>query len=249
MYLGPSIIAIVLLANLATLMAHFPAIRDREYPPPKDHREGLAFHTKAMTHTIISMARGWAFVSILFVLALVLAMRTVPNKTGGSYTPKARSPHHPINNGTSSLSTGLQEGSDGGKQPYPFCGASYAGLSVLELAHISNAAYMEIDEAKEYIDEYIPHKDFQITLLDLAKEYGVAYGPITYQLKDTMSKSLVFAIRGTNEVFDLYQDLDVWMEGKSSEQDGDVHQREKKALLSDLSSSSLALLYATLQQW
>lgn len=56
-YLGGTFVPIILLANLTNLLCHLPAIRDRPCPPPRDHRQSLAFHVKAMCHTIVSSAR------------------------------------------------------------------------------------------------------------------------------------------------------------------------------------------------
>lgn len=103
---------------------------------------------------------------------------------------------------------GLQAGAPLGKngsslqqppQPYAFCGQTFSRsrLSVLDLAHVSNAAYMDINEAREYISQEVAGASrFNLTLLEM----DVDYGPITYLLDDVASRTLVFAIRGTNTV-------------------------------------------------
>lgn len=75
---------------------------------------------------------------------------------------------------------------------------------MLDLAHISNAAYMTLDEARDYISQEVTGAGrFNISLLPLDDSYG----PITYTLDDQAGRTLVFAIRGTNAVGDLFQDL------------------------------------------
>lgn len=62
---------IILAANLLTLLAHVPAIRDRPYPTPQDHAQSLAFNAKRVTHRIITTARAWSWASIIILLVLV----------------------------------------------------------------------------------------------------------------------------------------------------------------------------------
>ena len=103
-YLGWPVLLVILAANLLTLAAHVPAIRDRRLPPPQDLRQGLAFHSRLMTHKIITTARAWSFASILLVLVLILVMRTVPanyktgdgSNGGGSALYQRRRPRRPL---------------------------------------------------------------------------------------------------------------------------------------------------------
>ena len=68
---------------------------------------------------------------------------------------------------------------------------------MLDLAHVSNAAYMDMADAKEYIHQEVAGAArFNLTLLEMEESYG----PITYLLDDTASRTLVLAIRGTNAV-------------------------------------------------
>jgi hypothetical protein len=68
---------------------------------------------------------------------------------------------------------------------------------VLDLAHVSNAAYMEMEEARAYIEQEVAGASrFNLTLLEMDESYG----PVTYMLDDVASRTLVFAIRGTNAV-------------------------------------------------
>ena len=41
--------------------------------------------------------------------------------------------------------------------------------------------------------------------MDLEEEYGVTYGPSTYQIQNDQDQVLVFSVRGTNAIWDLYQ--------------------------------------------
>ncbi len=207
-YLGFAIIVVILLANVLTLMAHVPAIRDRQLPPPRTHEEALAFHTKARTHTIITTARKWGYASMVFLLVLILSLRTVPDIYQKAHDQYRATRHHQGPRHPPVAVPG--ERADAAPQPYAFCEQTYSRdrLSVLDLAHVSNAAYMEEEDLKAYLVEEIPRHHFtNVSKLDLGN-----YGPVTYLFDLPKTKVLVFGVRGTNEVFDLYQDLDSYSE-------------------------------------
>jgi hypothetical protein len=65
------VIVIIVTANVLTLIAHVPAIRDKQVPPPQNHAQSLAFNAKRTTYRIISSARAWSWFSIIFLLILV----------------------------------------------------------------------------------------------------------------------------------------------------------------------------------
>lgn len=81
-------------------------------------------------------------------------------------------------------------------------------MTVLDLAHVSNAAYMDAPELQNYLVENVPrHRFSNVTLVDLGQ-----YGPVTYLFDLPHSKVLLWGIRGTNALFDLFQDLDAYSE-------------------------------------
>lgn len=213
-YLGAAVIVVILLSNCLVLLAHIPAIRDRKLPPPRTHEEGLAFHTKARTHAIVTTARKWTFASIIFLLLLVLTLRTVPENYQAAHAAyraargswkRPPSPANHRSNDTAPRSDVVQA-----PQPYAFCEQTFSRdrLSVLDLAHVSNAAYMEQAELQSYLAEHVPRHHFSnVSLVDLGQ-----YGPVTYMFDLPHSRVLVWGIRGTNALFDLFQDLDAYSE-------------------------------------
>ena len=216
-YLGVAVIVVILLSNGLVLLAHVPAIRDRQLPPPRTHEESLAFHTKARTHTIITTARKWGFASILFLLVLVLSLRTVPENyqqahAAYSAARNARIPPHLSPSSPEAAAAAAAAAADTAQapQPYAFCEQTFSRdrLSVLDLAHVSNAAYMDTTELQTYLVENVPRHQFRnVTLVDLGQ-----YGPVTYLFDLPHSKVLLWGIRGTNALFDLFQDLDAYSE-------------------------------------
>jgi hypothetical protein len=215
-YLGVAIIIVIVVANFLVVLAHVPAIRDRRCPPPRTHDEGLAFHTKACTHTIITTARKWGFASILFLLILVLSLRTVPQNyesANESYmAARAANRLHqlPHPHTRKHTHTHTDPFTISPPQPYAFCEQTFSRdrLTVLDLAHVSNAAYMQEEELRDYLAEHVSRLQYSnITLLKFDE-----YGPVTYMFDLERSKVLLFGIRGTNSVFDLFQDVDVFSE-------------------------------------
>lgn len=213
-YLGAAVIVVILLSNCLVLLAHIPAIRDRKLPPPRTHEEGLAFHTKARTYAIVTTARKWTFASIIFLLLLVLTLRTVPENYQAAHAAyraargswkRPPSPAYHRSNDTAPRSDAVQA-----PQPYAFCEQTFSRdrLSVLDLAHVSNAAYMEQAELQSYLAEHVPRHHFSnVSLVDLGQ-----YGPVTYMFDLPHSRVLLWGIRGTNALFDLFQDLDAYSE-------------------------------------
>jgi len=223
-YLGVAVIVVILLSNGLVLLAHVPAIRDRQLPPPRTHEEGLAFHTKARTHTIITTARKWGFASILFLLVLVLSLRTVPENYQQAHAAYSAARDHarnpllkpshlsPSSSPGDAASAAAEAAVDTAQapQPYAFCLQTFSRdrLTVLDLAHVSNAAYMDSAELRSYLVENVPrHRFTNISLVDLGQ-----YGPVTYLFDLPHSKVLLWGIRGTDALFDLFQDLDAYSE-------------------------------------
>jgi hypothetical protein len=67
---------------------------------------------------------------------------------------------------------------------------------------------MDTAELQTYLVENVPRHQFRnVTLVDLGQ-----YGPVTYLFDLPHSKVLLWGIRGTNALFDLFQDLDAYSE-------------------------------------
>lgn len=105
----------------------------------------------------------------------------------------------------------LHEPASGGQD------ATVSGLTILDLAYMSSAAYYENEtEAIEYVNNAI-HKyksayNFNGTLVDLDTYFNYSYSPSLYTFQDDQNKVLVISVRGTFEVFDVFQDMDIWFE-------------------------------------
>lgn len=207
--LGGVYVVGVLLCMCLLIGFYVPVIRDRDFPPPRTHEQCIAFHCKSVCYKVVQTARVGLFLSIFLLLSLILVMRTAPPNLTPPYSGKSLLPK----NSTSLHSAGLPSSSSG-PVPYPFCSYSIHGLSVLDMAYISYAAYLSpTSEVYDYVAENVQYPgNLDIKALNLTNVFGVRYAPTVYQLTDERAKLIIVAVRGTEEIFDFFQDLDVWSE-------------------------------------
>lgn len=201
--LGGVYVVGVLLCMCLLIGFYVPVIRDRDFPPPRTHEQCIAFHCKSVCYKVVQTARVGLFLSIFLLLSLILVMRTAPPNLTPPYSGKSATPR----NSTALHSSGLPSSS--GPVPYPFCSYSIHGLSVLDMAYISYAAYLSpTSEVYDFVAENVQYPgNLNIKALNLTHVFGVRYAPTVYQLTDERAKLIIVAVRGTEEIFDFFQDL------------------------------------------